>query len=108
MSTSAISHVNTAAAPIVPAARSAPAKHESASPSGASPAPQPSAQSTTATAAAVVSAATAALKEATETSAQTAKEAAHGDRVAQRLLAKESATVPARSTTPGSIIDKRA
>jgi hypothetical protein len=106
MSTSAISHVNTAAAPIVPATRSAPAKHESASPSGASPAPQPSAQSTTATAA--VSAATAALKEATETSAQTAKEAAHGDRVAQRLLAKESATVPARSTAPGSIIDKRA
>ena len=103
MSTSAISQVNTAAAPIVPATRSAPAKHE-----GASPAPQPAAQSATASATAVVSAAADALKEATETSAQTAKEAAGGDRVAQRLLAKESATVAARSTTPGSIIDKRA
>jgi methyl-accepting chemotaxis protein-1 (serine sensor receptor) len=108
MSTSAISQVSTAAAPIVPAARSAPAKHESASPSGASPAPQPAAQSATASATAVVSAAAAALKEATETSAQTTKEAARGDRVAQRLLAKESASVAPRSTTPGSIIDKRA
>lgn len=31
------------------------------------------------------------MKEATETSTQTAREAAHGDRQAQRLLAKEAA-----------------
>ena len=103
MSTSAISPANTAA-PIVPATRSTPPKQASASPSSAQPAPQ----SARASAAAVVSASAAALKEATETSAQTAKEAAGGDRVAQRLLAKESATVAARSTTPGSIINKRA
>jgi uncharacterized protein involved in type VI secretion and phage assembly len=38
------------------------------------------------------SAALAAMKEATETPAQTAKEAASGDRQAQRLLAKETAS----------------
>ena len=32
-----------------------------------------------------------AMKEATETSSQTAQEALHGDRAAQRLLAKEAA-----------------
>ncbi|MDP9009462.1 MAG: hypothetical protein M3N91_12300 [Pseudomonadota bacterium] len=44
-----------------------------------------------ASATAVISAQAAALKEASETSAQTAKEAAGGDRQAQRLLTKESA-----------------
>jgi len=44
-----------------------------------------------ASATAVISAQAAALKEVTETSAQTAKEAAGGDRQAQRLLTKESA-----------------
>jgi hypothetical protein len=67
------------------------------------------------------------LKEATETSAQTAKEAASGDRAAQRILAKQAAAVAERSGTavrngspiskisaqpagssPGAIIDERA
>jgi hypothetical protein len=39
-------------------------------------------------------AALAAMKEATETPAQTAKEAGQGDRQAQRLLAKEAAAKP--------------
>jgi hypothetical protein len=44
-----------------------------------------------ASATAVISAQAAALKEVTETNAQTVKEAAGGDRQAQRLLTKESA-----------------
>ena len=48
-------------------------------------------QQNTASATAVISAQAAALKEVIETSAQTAKEAAGGDRQAQRLLTKESA-----------------
>jgi hypothetical protein len=73
-----------------------------------------------------VSAAATALKEATESSATTSKEAASGDRVAQRLLAKEAAakadaagntpTAGASASTqsrtavppPGSIIDEQA
>jgi len=39
----------------------------------------------------ISNAAHAALAEATETSVQTAQEAGHGDRQAQRLLAKEQA-----------------
>jgi hypothetical protein len=57
---------------------------------------QPRPQSTTsgdsAQLSAVAQASLAALKEATETSAQTTKEAGLGDRQAQRLLAKEAAT----------------
>jgi len=48
-----------------------------------------------------VSAAVSALKEATETGATTAKEAASGDRVAQRLIAKEAAAkADAAGNTP--------
>jgi len=71
-------------------------------PTAASPAVQvkspPAGQS--ASAAAAVSAATAALQEATETSAQTTKEAAGGDRQAQKLLKTEAAAVAARSGAP--------
>jgi len=42
----------------------------------------------------------AALKEATETSAQTAKEASGGDRQAQKLLAKAATEAAARSGAP--------
>jgi hypothetical protein len=55
------------------------------------------AQSKQAASVAVVNAATAALKEATETSAQTVKEAAKGDRQAQRLLTKETAANQVRN-----------
>jgi len=68
----------------------------------------------------------AAVKEATETSSQTTKEAASGDQVAQKLLAKQAAAVAARgggpagnapaklqapaqaASSPGSIINERA
>ena len=61
--------------------------------STAAPAKSPSvaAPTSASAASAVVSAAAAAIKEVTETSAQTAKEASGGDRQAQRLLAKEAA-----------------
>jgi hypothetical protein len=54
----------------------------------------------------VITAVAAALKEATETSAQTAKEAAGGDRQAQNVLAKAAAasagrTGSAATHTPG-------
>lgn len=68
------------AAPKTPSA--APAKSPSAPP------PAPSSASV---ASAAVSATAAALKEVTETNAQTVKEASGGDRQAQRLLAKEAA-----------------
>jgi hypothetical protein len=45
----------------------------------------------------VLSAATAALREVTETAAQTTKEAAHGDRAAQRILAKQQGARVARN-----------
>ena len=59
-------------------------------------------QAAQSSAAAVVNAATAALKEAAETSVQTAKEAAKGDHQAQRLLARENEAVQARSAAPSS------
>lgn len=62
-------------------------------------------------AAKALSAAAAALKEATESSAQTAKEAAGGDRVAQRLLAKEAAakaTIAGQSSTKGARVNVKA
>jgi hypothetical protein len=72
-----------------------------------------------------VNAAATPIKEATESSAQTSKEAAGGDRVAQRLLAKEVAakgsatgTATAAASTPAqsqakarlssSFVDERA
>ncbi len=61
-----------------------------------SPSGNPSATSATATAASSVrisAAALAALKEATETPAQTAQEARSGDRAAQHLVAKAAARV---------------
>ena len=61
---------------------STPVKHQPAQPK-----PQPVAADTVN----ISSAALAAFQEATETSVQTAKEAANGDRQAQRLLAKEAA-----------------
>jgi hypothetical protein len=59
---------------------------------------------------AVVSAATAALKEASETSTQTAKEAGKGDRQAQKLLARESAAAAARTggSAKGARINEKA
>jgi hypothetical protein len=65
----------------------APAK----SPSVAVPASPPPALSSASVASAVVNAAAATIKEVSETSAQTAKEASRGDRQAQTLLAKEAA-----------------
>ena len=69
-------------------------------PVGTQPAAAP--QAAQSSAAAVVNAATAALKEAAETSVQTAKEAAKGDHQAQRLLARENDAVQARSAAPAN------
>ena len=55
---------------------------------------------------ATISAAATALQEATETSAQTAKEAAGGDRQAQRILTKQAAA--AQSHQPGRIVNTKA
>jgi hypothetical protein len=55
---------------------------------------------TTTTTGNTVSVNAAALKEATETSAETAKEAGHGDRVAQRLIAKQHLASAAAAQTP--------
>ena len=65
-----------------PSVSSTPVKQQPAQPK-----PQPVAADTVN----ISSAALAAFQEATETSVQTAKEAAKGDRQAQRLLAKEAA-----------------
>jgi hypothetical protein len=82
MSTAAIvSNVHTTAAP----------KTQSAAAPAKSPSAPPAARSSASVASAVVTASAAALKEVTETGAQTAKEASSGDRQAQRLLAKEAA-----------------
>ena len=93
MSTAAISS-NVQGAPQV-----ASPKPQPAAPAKAPPAPA-AAQSSAAVASTVVSAATAALKEVTETSAQTVKEASGGDRQAQRLLAKEAAARGGGNTQP--------
>jgi len=50
----------------------------------------------------------AALQEATETSAQTAKEAAGGDLQAQKLIAKAAAASPARNGSATSVSAKGA
>jgi hypothetical protein len=87
MSTSAISPAVQTTVPSVSTTRSVShAKTAAPAVQAASQPPSPSAS-----AAAAISAATAALKEATESSAQTTKEAAGGDRQAQRLLAKQAA-----------------
>jgi hypothetical protein len=65
-------------------------KPQSAAVPAKSPSAPPPAHSSAPVAGAVLSAAAAALKEVTETSAQTVKEASGGDRQAQRLLAKEA------------------
>jgi len=75
----------TAAPPVQPVAQSAPV---SAKPVQAKPM---SAIKDTVNVSSAESAASAALQEATETPAQTAKEAQGGDKQAQRLLAKENA-----------------
>jgi hypothetical protein len=71
----------------------------SPNPASAPKSAAPATANNPASSAAVLSAATAALKEATETSAQTTKEAAHGDRAAQKILAKTQAAEAARSGT---------
>jgi hypothetical protein len=120
MSISGISAVLPVASHSAPAGRSPSVKSvPTSAPATTSPAGAPSASQSAASAAtAAVSASAAALREATETSAQTAKEAAGGDRAAQRILAKQSAAaVAVRSGTSatqaavsarGSIISKRA
>jgi hypothetical protein len=105
MSTSAISSAHVA--PPVAAPKAANPTAPKAPNNAAAPA-NPSAS----VAGAAISAAVAALKEATETSAQTAKEAAGGDRQAQRLLAKQAAVAAApRGSAPetvGTHIDVKA
>jgi hypothetical protein len=54
----------------------------------------------------VAQAAVAALKEATETPAQTAKEAVSGDLQAKRLLVKETAARQAALTDPAQVTDR--
>jgi hypothetical protein len=82
-----------------------PAKHGR----GSAPASAPAAAAGAKTANAAVSAASAALIESSETSAQTAKEAAGGDRQAQTLLAKTTADAAARSgATSGTRISVKA
>jgi hypothetical protein len=100
MSTSAIS----AAVPV-----SQPIPTQTKGSAAAAPAKPLSAGQNASAATATISAAAAALLESTETSAQTAKEAAGGDRQAQTLLAKQADAVAARGPSrPGSLIDARA
>jgi hypothetical protein len=124
-----VSGISAAVPAIASPIHSAPAKPlPTSAPASTKPTSAPSAtQSAASIAVATVSAAAAALTEATETSAQTAKEAAGGDRAAQRILAKQDAAVGAHSggsagnastviktsaqsavSAPGSIIDDRA
>jgi hypothetical protein len=110
MSVSAVSAAAPAAVSSVPAqARTKPAQGQAAAASKT----QAASQSSSSAAAAEIAAASAALKEATETSAQTAKEAAGGDHQAQRLLAKETAqrgapAAPSRASARGSRINEKA
>jgi hypothetical protein len=85
---SAIQHATGAAAEI----QTRPAPGPTAvSPKPTPPTPQPAAP-TTADTVQISNAALTAMKEATETPAETAKEARSGDHQAQRLVAKEAAT----------------
>jgi hypothetical protein len=87
MSTAAISSsIVKASTPVAPAKAQAGAAQAKTAPHTAAASQQNAASAT-----AVISAQAAALKEVTETNAQTVKEAAGGDRQAQRLLTKESA-----------------
>jgi hypothetical protein len=104
MSTAAIApSILKASAPVVPAKAQTGTAQAKAAPSSAA------ASQAAASATAVVSATAAALKEVSETSAQTAKEAAGGDHQAQRLLIKEAAASAARTGgTKGSRISVKA
>lgn len=111
MSTAAISSsIQKASTPVAPAkAQTAAAQAKTATHATAA------SQQNAASATAVISAQAAALKEVTETNAQTVKEAAGGDRQAQRLLTKESAarnggasTKSAPVSTKGSRISVKA
>jgi hypothetical protein len=72
-----------------PAAQKASSEPQTAAPSDTSAVPQEIVQ--------LSAAAQSALREATETPAQTAKEAGHGDAQAKRLLAKQAAAKEAAS-----------
>jgi hypothetical protein len=89
MSTAAIAS-NLQNTPRVTGPKSQSAAAPAKSPSVAAPTSPALAHSSASVASAVVNAAAAAIKEVTETSAQTAKEASRGDRQAQTLLAKEA------------------
>ena len=86
---SAINNATYASPTTVNAPQTTPEAKAAASPKPAQSQPQPTA--TVATDTVQISSATQALQEAIEPRAQTAKEAGHGDRQAQRLLAKEAA-----------------
>ena len=86
MSTAAISSSIVKASTPVAAAKPQPAAAQAKTAAHATAASQAAASAT-----AAISAQAAALKEVTETNAQTVKEAAGGDRQAQKLLARESA-----------------
>ena len=94
MSVSGVSSVVSATSPVAPIAKrdAKPAQNAAPPPSQA-----PAASQSNSAANAAISAAASALKEATETSATTAREASRGDRVAQRLLAREAAAAAERS-----------
>lgn len=71
--------------------QSEPVNQPAAQPSGPKPETQSAGQGDSVQLSKIAQALLAARQEATETSAQTAKEAGHGDQQAQRLLAKEAA-----------------
>lgn len=104
MSTAAIApSILKASTPVVPAKAQTSTAQVKAAPSSTA-ASQAAASATVA-----VSAAAAAIQEVSETSAQTAKEAAGGDHQAQRLLIKESAASAARTGgTKGTHISVKA
>lgn len=109
MSTAAIS--SSASKLLSPAAAPAKAQKNTIpanSANGATPASAPPASQAASAAGAPVNGAVAALQEATETSAQTAKEAAGGDLQAQKLIAKAAAASPARNGSATSVSAKGA
>jgi hypothetical protein len=98
MSTSAISSASQAVPTVAAISKSPNSQAKSKGSTGPSAAARsPSTASPAQVASAAVSAAVATLKEATETSAQTAHEAAGGDSQAQRLQAKVAAATTASS-----------
>ena len=99
MSTAAISSTSQVSYPVT-STNTTPSSTTSTTANGTSA----SATASQAASVAAVNAATAALKEAEETTAQTALEAAKGDRQAQNLLAREQAATAERtgSATPST------